>query len=104
MKLMSLEIIRGLSGSPEGIEKLKTKIDKLLIFVLRLVPVLEPEDLKLPELRVSEHALTSLVNLSTDPATSGKMHSMHVIGRLMDYIREGSCPHHRLMVSACSSS
>lgn len=63
--------------------------------MLRLVPVQEPDE---PSIKVSEHACMSLVNLSNDSEVAAKMLSMKVIGRVMDYIREGACPHHRLMV------
>ena len=95
MVLGALDIIIGLTGSLEGIEELKNKLEKLLVFALRLVPVPDPE----PHLlQASEKTLTALVNLAQDRIAAAKMLSMHVIGRLMDYMREGACPHYRLMV------
>ena len=91
----ALDIIIGLTGSPEGIEQLKIKLEKLLVFSLRLVPVTDPEP---HALQASEKTLTALVNLAQDRVAVAKMHGMHVIGRLMDYMREKSCPHFRLMV------
>ena len=93
--LGALDIIVGLSGSSEGIGKLKTKLDRLLIFLMRLVPVPDPQP---PAVQASEKALTSLVNLAQDRLAASKMLAVRVIGRLMDYLREGACPHPKLMV------
>lgn len=92
----ALDIIVGLTGSPEGIEQLKAKLEKLLVFALRLVPVPDPQP---HAIQASEKTLTALVNLAQDRVSANKMLSMRVIGRLMDYMREGACPHFRLMVS-----
>ena len=95
MRLMALDIIKGLTASPDGIDKLKAKVDKLLVFVLRLVPVPDPQP---QAVQLSEGALISLVNLSQDTDCANKMVAAKTIGRVMDYLREGVCPHHRLMV------
>lgn len=95
MRLMALDIIKGLTASPDGIDKLKSKVDKLLVFILRLVPVPDPQP---QAVQLSEGALASLVNLSQDPECANKMVAAKAIGRVMDYLREGTCPHHRLMV------
>ena len=92
----ALDIIVGLTGSPEGIEQLKAKLEKLLVFALRLVPVPDPQP---HAIQASEKTLTALVNLAQDRVSANKMLSMRVIGRLMDYMREGACPHFRLIVS-----
>ncbi len=96
MILLALGIIKGLTGSLEGIDRLKAKLDRLLVAALKLVPVPEPEP---QAAQLSECALESLVNLSQDMEAARKMLQLRVIGRLMDYLREGSCPHHRLMAS-----
>ena len=59
--LGALDIIVGLTGSPEGIEKLKGKLEKLLVFALRLVPVPDP---KPQAVEASEKTLSALVNLA----------------------------------------
>ena len=61
MRLLALDIIKGLTASPEGIERLKAKMDALLPALLRLVPVPDPE----PQAsKASEESLICLVNLS----------------------------------------
>ncbi|KAG1679930.1 hypothetical protein FOA52_006994 [Chlamydomonas sp. UWO 241] len=94
VKLVALDILTGLSDSPEGVAKLKTKLDKLLAFTLRLVPVPQPVAMA-PQ--ASEGALMLLVNLSHDAEAAAKMIESRVIARVMDYIKDGICPHPRLM-------
>lgn len=83
------DIIQGLTGSAEGISKLKWQLAKLISALLRLV--VGPSEL-------SSKALTSLVNLSQDQRVVDELLSSRVVGRAMDYLREGSCPHPRLLV------
>ncbi|GAX76264.1 hypothetical protein CEUSTIGMA_g3708.t1 [Chlamydomonas eustigma] len=98
--LAALDIIKGLSGSPDGINQLKSRIEKLLVFLLRLVPVPDPDSDKI---KASESSLTCLVNLAQEPEVVIHMLEKRVIGRLMDYLRDGLCPHHRLMAMLISN-
>ena len=94
VKQMALGIILGLTGSHEGIDRLKKRMDKLLVFLLRLIPLQEVDE---ASKKISEDTLSSLVNLSNDPEIMKKMLDSKTIGRVMDYIREGSTPHHKLL-------
>ncbi len=58
-----------------------------------------PADPEPHSIAASKEALVSLVNMSQDSSAAEKMLAMKVVGRVMDYIREGSCPHPRLMAS-----
>ncbi len=51
-----MDIVKGLTGSPEGIDQLKGQLSKLLLSLLRLVADKSKA--------VAEAALTALVNLS----------------------------------------
>lgn len=86
---MAADIVQGLTGSPEGIDKLKGQMGALLTSLFRLVP--DSSD-------SSQPALTSLVNLSQDPAVARALLQLNVVARVMDYIREKTCPHTRLLV------
>jgi gamma-glutamyl:cysteine ligase YbdK (ATP-grasp superfamily) len=56
VRQMAIDIVKGLTGSPEGIDQLKGQLAKLLLSLLRLVTDRVTG--------VSGSALTSLVNLS----------------------------------------
>lgn len=88
---MAVDIVSGLSGSAEGIDKLKGVQVSLLGALLRLVPD--------PNADVSKAALTALVNMSQDPAMCKSLLQFNVVGRVMEYIRERSCSHIELLVS-----
>ena len=94
VKQMALSIILGLTGSHEGIDRLKKKLEKLLVLLLRLIPIQGSDD---ASKKISEDTLSSLVNLSNDPEVMKKMIASKTIARVMDYIREGSTPHHKLI-------
>jgi hypothetical protein len=94
VKQAALGIILGLTGSHEGIDRLKKKLDKLITFLLRLIPVQETDE---ASKKISEDTLSSLVNLSNDPEVMKRMLASKTIARVMDYIREGSTPHHKLL-------
>lgn len=94
VKLQALAIILGLTGSHEGIDRLKKKLEKLLVFLLRLIPVQEADAISK---KISEDTLSSLVNLSNDPEVLKRMLASKTVARVMDYIREGSTPHHKLI-------
>lgn len=87
---MALDILKGLTGTPEGIDKLKSKSGTVLSNLLRLIVGNDDDTSKL--------ALTCLVNLAQDPDTAAKLGSLNIVGRVMDYIREKTCPHFGLLV------
>ncbi len=43
MRLGALDIIQGLTGSPVGLNRLKSQLDALIAALLRLVPVPQPQ-------------------------------------------------------------
>lgn len=90
VKLQALDILLGLTGSPEGIDRLKTKLDKLLVFTMRLICDEQKE--------AAHKVLSVLVNLSQDPDVAAKMLKMNAIKRSMDYLKEGQCSQPRLLV------
>lgn len=94
VRQMAMGIILGLTGSHEGIDRLKKKMEKLLASLLRLIPIQEADDVSR---KMSENTLSSLVNLSNDPEIMKRMLDSRTIGRVMDFIREGSTPHHKLL-------
>jgi hypothetical protein len=89
----AVDIVSGLSGSPEGIDRLKGVQVALLGALLRIVgtPDAEPA--------VSRAALTALVNLSQDTALGKALLQFNTVGRVMEFVREKSCPHIDLLVS-----
>jgi hypothetical protein len=93
VKQGALDIVQGLTGSPDGIDKLKTHIAKLLGNLLRLAN---------DSTETSKPALTCLVNLSQDIDMSRKLLEVKIVPRVMDYIRERTCPHPELLVRATS--
>jgi hypothetical protein len=88
------DIVSGLSGSPEGIDRLKGVQVALLGALLRIVgtPDADPA--------VSKAALTALVNLSQDTALGKALLQFNTVGRVMEFVREKSCPHIELLVGA----
>lgn len=88
---MAVDIVSGLCGSPEGIDRLKGVQVSLLGALLRLVPDQNTD--------ISKAALTALVNLSQEPSISKSLLQFNVVGRVMEYIREKSCPHVEMLVS-----
>eukprot|EP00955_Chlamydomonas_euryale_P096788 365032-Chlamydomonas_euryale.AAC.10 len=100
VKLTALEILAGLSGTPDGIGALKSRLDKLLVFAMRLVPVPAAAP---GASEASAGALKVLVNLSQDDSAAARMVEQRAVARVMDYIREGACPHARLMCMLLSN-
>eukprot|EP00879_Flechtneria_rotunda_P015593 GHRR01016308.1.p2 GENE.GHRR01016308.1~~GHRR01016308.1.p2 ORF type:complete len:243 (+),score=79.44 GHRR01016308.1:1977-2705(+) len=90
IRKMAVDIVSGLTGSPEGIDKLKTVQKPLLMGLLRLVPDTDTA--------VSKAALTAVVNMSQDAPVSEALLHLNVVGRVMEYIREKSCPHMELLL------
>jgi hypothetical protein len=90
VKGAAVEIVEGLTANAEGIDKLKSVTDSLLPVLFRCTSGVDPA--------TSRKALAALVNLSQDPAVAEKLLSLNVVGRVMDYIRERTCPHIDLMV------
>ncbi len=83
------DIVAGLTASPDGIEKLKAVQRPLIIKLWRAVG-LGGES--------SRKALVSLVNLSHDPAVADQLLQLGAVNRVMELIRENSCPHVDLLV------
>jgi hypothetical protein len=50
---------------------------------------------------VSKAALTALVNLSQDTALGKALLQFNTVGRVMEFVREKSCPHIELLVGVC---
>ena len=90
VKGAAVEIVEGLTGSADGVDKLKSVTDSLLPALFRCTSGVDPT--------TSRKALVALVNLSQDTAVADKLLSLNVAGRIMDYIREKTCPHMDLMV------
>ncbi|KAK9846461.1 hypothetical protein WJX81_004401 [Elliptochloris bilobata] len=88
VRQMALSLVVGLTGSPEGMEKLSGAPD-LLPALLRLVPDRDAE--------VSRNALTALVNISQGADAVSRLLELRAIHRLMDFLQEGACPHHDLL-------
>jgi hypothetical protein len=93
---MAADIVSGLTGSAEGVDKLKHVLAPLLTVLLRLVPDSNPD--------ISNAALTALVNLSQDDAVGQQLLQMNVVNRVLEYVREQSCPHIELLVRAAFSA
>ena len=87
---MAVDILKGLTGSQEGLDRLHAKTSKLLPLLLRLT--------KDPSKETASGACTALVNLSQDSQIVRKLLALGVVDRVMDYIREGTCAHVDKMV------
>lgn len=92
VRVQALDILLGLTGSPEGIERLRAKADKLLVFALRLVCDQTAE--------VASKCLSVLVNLAHEEDFAAKLLKSNAVNRCMDYLTEGTCSQPRLLVSA----
>ena len=95
VKQTALDILLGLTGSPEGIDRLKKgNIAKTLMLTLRLVCDEQPE--------AAKAALSILVNLSNDEEVVQHMLNVNTVGRSMDFLREGACKQPKLLVGGHS--
>ncbi|KAH7616908.1 putative Protein HGH1-like protein [Nannochloris sp. 'desiccata'] len=83
VKQHAVELVQGLTGSPEGIAQLATRTDALLPPLFRLVGAAQPA--------ISRPALSSLVNLSQEPAAQKKLLELNAPARCMDYLKENTC-------------
>ncbi|GAB4814226.1 hypothetical protein N2152v2_001272 [Parachlorella kessleri] len=88
IKLHAVELVQGLTGSPEGIAHLSGRSATLLPALFRLVG----------DEQASRGAMVSLVNLSQEPSVQQQLLSLSAPSRCMDYIRERTCPHNDLLV------
>lgn len=79
----AVDLVQGLTGSPEGVAQLAAVASSLLPPLLRLVPGAAPD--------ASRAALTALVNLSQEPAVQQGLLELNAVGRCMDYVREQAC-------------
>lgn len=84
IKQHAVELVQGLTGSPEGIAQLASRNDVLLPPLFRLVGSGQPA--------ISRPALSSLVNLSQEPAAQKKLLDLNAPARCMDYLKENTCP------------
>jgi len=84
-------IITGLTAAADGREQLQPVQAPLIVALLRLAPSTDTS--------LSKSALTSLVNLAQDERWAAVLLQQNVVGRVMEFIREKSCPHMDLMVS-----
>lgn len=80
----ALDVLLGLTATPDGIETLKSKMDTVAAQLLRVVPGQHAP--------ASQAALTALVNLAHDAAVVGVLLRLNVTGRIMDFIRESAVP------------
>jgi hypothetical protein len=79
-----------MTTAPDSIERLKGRTQKLLVFLLRCVCDTDAD--------AARKAITSLVNLSHDGDLASAMHKHSVVPRTLDYLRDGTCAHPRLLV------
>lgn len=86
VKQGAAQIVEGLTGSADGVEKLKGQTQKLTKALFRLLGDSDPA--------VSKSALVSLVNLSQDPAVAEALLDLNVVGRVM--------VSHPLLLCACA--
>lgn len=87
VKNMALDIVVGLTASQDGINRLKPAADALLTRLFRLVS----------DGALSGQALAALVNLSQEDELRPKLVKLRAVSRVMEAIREKSCPHLRLL-------
>jgi hypothetical protein len=75
----------------QGVARLSPVFDRLLSALLRLLCA--------PDEAASEDAAGALVNLSSqDPNVVEALLKLNAVGRVMDYLKEGTCKHPRLLV------
>ena len=82
VKQHAVELVQGLTGTPEGIAQLATKHEILLPPLFRLVG---------GPAAISRPALASLVNLSQEPSVQRKLLYLNAPARCMDYLKESTC-------------
>ncbi|KAK9826935.1 hypothetical protein WJX74_000656 [Apatococcus lobatus] len=88
------EIIEGLTGSPEGLQQLNSVSGSLLPALLRRLS---------DDTAVSQAVLTALVNLSQDERVVTKLVELSVVGRCVDYLKDGSSQHLGLLAMLLSN-
>lgn len=82
----ALDLVQGLTGSPEGLSLLATQSNELVLPLL-VAAGSGPAT-------VSRSALISLVNLSQEPSIQSKLLDLNATSRCMDYLKEGVCSGH----------
>jgi len=95
VKKLAVDIVKGLTGSSDGLVKLQSKATTLLPLLLRLTN----DDSR----DVSEGSCAALVNLSQDKDIVRKLLQFGVVDRVNDYIRENSCQHLGLLMMLLSN-
>lgn len=83
IKQQAVELVQGLTGSPEGIAQLASCTDALLPPLFRLVG---------SSGGAARPAAAALVNLSQEPSAQRKLLDLNAPARCMDYLKEGACP------------
>lgn len=86
----ALEILEGLSGTPEGLVSLRPVSRALCQNLLECSKFMD----------YSRTALTALVNASQDVAVAREFVEAHACTRLVDYLQERACGHPDLIVMA----
>lgn len=90
VRTSAADFVSGLTASPDGVARLRAGGVRLLGGLLRLVP----DD----DAGVSRTALSALINLSQDEGLATDLRRFNVVGRVMEHIRDRSCPHIELLV------
>lgn len=86
----ALDLVQGLTGSPEGLSLLSSRCNDL-------VPPLLKSAGSGPA-STSKSALVSLVNLSQETEIQNKLLELNATARCMDYLKEGVCAGHEDML------
>jgi hypothetical protein len=96
-------IVVGLTGGPDGIDRLKQRLPALLPALFRLLPAgssggggNNSSSANTPA--TSAAALSALVNLSQDTAAADALLRLGAVSRAMEALRERSTPHVRLLL------
>lgn len=90
MRRAAADIVAGLTGSPEGVDRLRPVEVPLLGALLRLAT--EPDD------ALAVPGLSALVNLSQEPGWAAALLRFNTVGRVMEYVRDKACAHLELLV------
>lgn len=89
----ALEIVEGLSGSPDGIATLRSAAEPLCRNLFRCAR----------DVSLSRSALTCIVNLSQDATIARTLVDTGACTTLLDYLRESASAHPDLVVMALSN-
>ncbi|KAF8057110.1 PRY3 [Scenedesmus sp. PABB004] len=90
VRAAALDIVAGLSASPEGLAQLRAVVVPLTGALLRVVPG--------GDAGASRLALSALVNMSRDPGLAAALLQFNAVGRIMEFVRDKSCAHIELLL------